>query len=250
MGTAFIVNLPSVKSTNSALAEMAADAPNGTVVTAIEQTAGRGQRGNTWESEPGKNATFSILLRPAEIGAAEQFVVSEAVALAVAETLDGLTAGSGTEVCIKWPNDVYAGDRKICGILIENTLTGRRIERSIAGIGINVNQAEFRSDAPNPVSLLNVTGVEHDTGAVTAEVAGRILDNLEAVDGDADAQARMHERFMSRLWRRRGLWRWLDAASGEVIKASIAGVERDGRLILETADGDRRRYAFKEVVYV
>ncbi|MDE5927427.1 MAG: biotin--[acetyl-CoA-carboxylase] ligase, partial [Duncaniella sp.] len=137
-------------STSSYLAGIAADAPHGTVVMAREQTAGRGQRGNSWEAEPGCNITLSLLLRPEGLHPARQFVISQAVSLAIADLVSHFVAAP---VSIKWPNDIYVDDRKICGILIENTITGTSIDRTIVGIGLNVNQTEFRSDAPNPVSM-------------------------------------------------------------------------------------------------
>ena len=148
-------------STNTELARLADEgAPHGTVAIAECQTAGRGQRGNTWESAPGENVTMSVLLHPDGIEPRRQFAISEAVALGVAETLDiYLPAGMRAEV--KWPNDIYVGNRKICGILIENRITSTTIERAIAGIGLNVNQELFVSDAPNPVSLRQLTGARH-----------------------------------------------------------------------------------------
>ena len=151
--------LDSCASTNSVLAGCA-DAPAGLVIATREQTAGRGQRGNTWEAQPGANLTFSLLLRPAAIPAARQFELSMIVSLAIVDTVDAVLedAGCPLRAEIKWPNDIYVADRKICGILIENTLTGRSIDRSIVGIGLNVNQTVFLSDAPNPASLCGFTG--------------------------------------------------------------------------------------------
>ena len=98
------------------------DAPAGTVLAARMQTAGRGQRGASWEAEPGKNLTFSQLFRPDRLHAARQFELSMLVSLAIADTVDDLIAHTGLSAKIKWPNDIYVGDRKICGILIENKL--------------------------------------------------------------------------------------------------------------------------------
>ena len=114
-------------STNSELARLAAEgAPHGTVVSCTAQTSGRGQRGNTWESAPGENVTMSVLIRPDGVAPREQFAISEAVALAVAETLDAYLP-SGMRAEVKWPNDIYVGDRKICGILIENRISSTEI---------------------------------------------------------------------------------------------------------------------------
>ena len=134
------------------------------VVVAEYQTAGKGCGENSWESERGKNLTFSVLLHPTEISANCQFRISEAVSVALCETIERLfrplspADGSphlGERIMIKWPNDIYVGDRKICGILIENMLWGRIIDESIVGIGLNVNQKAFLSDAPNQCRSYN-----------------------------------------------------------------------------------------------
>ena len=165
-------------STNSYLAGIAADAPHGTVVMAREQTAGRGQRGNSWEAEPGCNITLSLLLRPEGLHPARQFVISQAVSLAIADMVSHFVAAP---VCIKWPNEIYAGDRKICGILIENTITGTSIDRTIVGIGLNVNQTEFRSDAPNPVSMRQLMPkIEFDVESLARAMVSDILGRVDA----------------------------------------------------------------------
>ena len=154
-----LVILPVTASTNSWVAANSDTLAHGDIVMAVEQTAARGQRGNTWEATPGLNLTLSMLLRPEGVEAARQFDISRAVALGTAEMLQELLE---QEVLIKWPNDIYVGDRKIAGILIENTLTGRLIDRSIAGIGVNINQEVFHSDAPNPVSVSQLTVRTYD----------------------------------------------------------------------------------------
>ena len=123
-----------------------------TTVVADFQTAGRGQRGNSWESEYGKNLMFSFVLYPTFLEARKQFLLSQIASLAVKETLD-LYIG---DVSIKWPNDIYWKDKKICGMLIENDLMGIHISQSIAGVGININQKEFHSSAPNPISIIQI----------------------------------------------------------------------------------------------
>ena len=125
-----------------------------TTVTAEFQTAGKGQRGNTWEAEEGKNLLFSFVLYPSFLEARRQFILSQIVSLAIKEELSRWS----DEITIKWPNDIYWKDKKICGILIENDLSGHHIRRSIAGIGININQEVFNSDAPNPFSLKQIPG--------------------------------------------------------------------------------------------
>lgn len=237
-----------VSSTNTYMAQYAAEMTHGSVVAAHCQTAGRGQRGNTWESQPGMNATFSMMLLPDAVAAREQFLVSEAVAVGVAVTLQEYL-GDGVEVCVKWPNDIYVADRKICGILIENVLSGPTIARSIAGIGINVNQREFLSDAPNPVSMYQISGGEYPVSEVIETVRRRILDAYSRyiAAGDHDG---LHRLYCSMLWRRHGLHPYTDAATGVRFNAAIATVELTGHITLRDEAGTERRYAFKEVAAV
>lgn len=226
-------------STNDDARRMAAEgAPHGAAVFAREQTAGRGQRGNTWESEAGSNATFSVVLRPSTVTANRQFGISQVVALAVVDTL----AEYGIEACVKWPNDVYVGDLKICGILITHSLSGSDIVYTIAGIGINVNQRSFLSDAPNPVSMWQLTGIEYDPVEIARRVTRRIADDVAALPaGDHD------ERYRTHLWRGEGYWPYRDAATGECFDARITAISPTGILTLTPRTGTPRHYAFKEV---
>ncbi len=213
-----------------------------TLVTADFQTSGRGQTGSSWESETAKNLLFSLLFHPHGVEAARQFCLAQAVALAICETLSGYTGN----VSIKWPNDIYRKDRKICGMLIENSLTGRHIEACIVGVGVNVNQQMFRSDAPNPVSLRQVTGKEHDPVAILADIVGRFMGYYQDIRrGDAESVARNYKK---RLYRRKGFHPYKDA--GGTFEAEIRDVEPTGHLVLADRGGVTRRYAFKEVRHV
>lgn len=237
----FII-LEETASTNTELRGMV-DAEHGTVVAARCQTAGRGQRGNTWESAAGANLTFSILVRPKAIPPSKQMAISRAVSLAIVRWLDRYLKEEAT---IKWPNDIYVGDKKICGILIEHVLTSGRIDRTIIGVGININQREFLSDAPNPVSLSQLTGEIYPLDIMLEEVAEAILRHVDAEDGAGGGLT--ESDYMSRLWRREGYYRYRDAG-GEFI-ARIVGVAGDGMLTLERADGKQSTYAFKEVTAI
>ena len=240
----------SLSSTNTVLKSMAHRLPHAYTLVTREQTAGRGQRGNTWEAEPGMNLTFSMLLRPQCITPARQFVISEAVAMGIACALDPLLP-AGMRAEIKWPNDIYAGDRKICGILIEHTLgSASGITWSVAGAGVNVNQREFLSPAPNPVSLAQLTGREFDLTALMKDVAGSILREFEAADSpDTEAAAGLHRRFMQRLWRNDGAAHPFRYPSGELFNATIVDVAPDGRLTLAGEDGSTLGFYFKEVAF-
>ena len=221
------------------------------VVVAEYQTAGKGCGSNTWESERGKNLTFSVLLHPTEIRAKWQFQISEAVSVALCETLEQLFRALGPtgsfpdsveqEVTIKWPNDIYVGDRKICGILIENRLKGSMITDSIVGIGLNVNQREFLSDAPNPVSIYQLTGEETDREALLQAFLAELS---KAMEMEPEA---LTEAYHRRLYRRVGMHRFSDSL-GE-FEAKVLNVLDDGRLVLLDAEGKARMYAFKEVAF-
>ncbi len=237
--------LDETTSTNTALASMP-DARHGTVVITDCQTAGRGQRGNSWEASPGLNVTMSMLLEPRSITAAGQFAVSEIVALGVANILS-LLARPADRITVKWPNDIYAGDRKIAGILIENTLAGNRIMKSIAGIGVNINQPRFESDAPNPVSLLQLTGIEQHIPTVADLIAREILSLADLYDTPSRLQ-QLHEQYISMLWRRDGFHPYIDTATGRRLSAAIADVAPTGHItLIDESTSHRHTYAFKEV---
>lgn len=230
-------------STNNYLALIASDSPHGTVVRAGRQTAGRGQRGNSWESAPGENILMSVLLRRPGIAPADQFIISQAVALAIRDTLAKYMPGE--EVSVKWPNDIYVGNRKICGILIENSLGTDEIDYSIAGFGVNVNQTEFLSDAPNPVSMAQICDRRFDTGLIAREIAEAVIAEYDSIfDGQADD---IRERYFNALWRRKGFHPYFDCIREEIIYAKIHSVAPDGHISLELSDNSRRIFAFKEV---
>lgn len=243
-----VLTLPEVDSTNTYMAAHAADFGHGDVVMALNQTGGRGQRGNSWESEPGLNVTMSMMLRPEGLSARQQFAISEAVATGIAVVTRSLV-GQAAEVTVKWPNDIYAGDLKICGILIENVLCGTRIERSIAGIGLNVNQERFVSPAPNPVSARMLTGRVYPVNDTVKRLREAVLDNMRLTES-AEGMAELHSRYMSMLWRRHGYHPYRDAVTGISFMAAIESIDPMGFLALALPDGTVRRYAFKEVAAV
>ncbi len=240
------IKVSQTASTNTYLSRLAATLPGGTVIYTPCQTAGRGQKGNSWESEDGKNLTFSHLLKRPPVKARDQFYLSEAAALAVVEAL---TTEAGDGFSVKWPNDVYWQDKKVCGMLIENSLNGSDIAICIIGIGINVNQQVFVSDAPNPVSLINISGHEHDLMALLKRVCSRIE---QLVDSLADDTARrdLHQRYMAALYRNDGQLHLWEDADGNRFMASVAGIAPDGTLTLLHEDGTRHDYLFKQVKHI
>lgn len=238
-----VIELDSTHSTNSWIAEHDTELTAPTLVYALEQTAGRGQRGNSWEAEPSKNLTASAFVVPDGVESFRQFVISEAVALAVTDLL----ADFGVVAKVKWPNDIYVGDKKICGILIEHSIMGRQIMRTIAGVGVNINQQEFLSDAPNPVSVLQLTGKNHEI----ADVAKALGEKIDSRMAQIAEEGRVHAEFLSKLWRGDGrLYPFRDVARNEEINARIEDIAPDGILSLRTDEGDLRKYAFKEVEFI
>lgn len=238
--------LHETSSTNSYLSRMASILPSGTVIYTNSQTSGRGQRGNSWEAEPGKNLTFSMLVKQPAVVPSKQFRISEAVSLAVVEWLSQYSDGFS----VKWPNDIYYNDKKICGILIEHVLCGNAIVHTIVGVGINVNQQHFLSDAPNPVSLIHVTGHEIPLEPALHEVCERIETALDFSKADDVAFATLHERYVKSMYRNDGQLHGFELPSGERFHAMIADVAESGMLKLRHEDGSEREYAFKEVAYL
>lgn len=242
-----IVELDTVDSTSNYLARLAAEgAPHATVVTARNQTAGRGQRGNSWEAEPGKNITMSMLLRAPYLPAvapARQFALSEHVALATASVIAPLLP-CPEELAVKWPNDIYVGDRKIAGILLECAISTAGITRMTVGLGLNVNQTRFVSDAPNPVSLAMITGRTYELRPLLNDLAQAIL-KFPAVTGEEYPFPDTHTRYMAALWRREGMHRYRDKETGEEFEAAIDNVMPDGHLRLRHVDGTLTLHPFR-----
>ena len=183
------IHLNETHSTNSYLRELIMrekEQPEGTVVITDYQTAGRGQKGNSWESERGKNLTFSILLHPNHIPPGKQFILSQLISIAIV----GVLKEYDRHFTIKWPNDIYWKEKKIAGMLIEVDLTGSSLSNAIIGIGININQRHFKSDAPNPVSLTQITGKEHNLSELLEKILDSIVDEYNKYTPDNEEEIR------------------------------------------------------------
>lgn len=231
-------------STNTYLAERCNEEtlPELTSVYTSYQSAGRGQRGNSWESEAGANLLFSFVTFPDFLEARRQFLLSQITALALQEVLSQYAEG----ITIKWPNDIYWYDKKLCGTLIENDLTGAFISRSISGTGVNLNQLKFISDAPNPVSLRQITGQTYAPSAILKQLMERISNYYAQLkSNDTTNITRLYKE---KLYRRNGFHRYRDA-HGE-FSACICDIEPIGKLILKDEKGQSRAYMFKEVEYI
>ena len=195
------------------------------------QTAGRGQAGNGWESEEGKNLLCSILLPPNK----NLYFLNIAIGVALLRVI-------GEYFTIKWPNDIYFGDKKVAGILIENAIIGNEIKYSIAGIGLNVNQTTFVSDAPNPVSLKQIRGQEYDI----ERLMNHLFETVQRVLNESEQEVWAY--YKSHLYRREGFWPFEDKDGP--FEAAIKDVLPTGEIVLEDKKGQERIYHFKQVRYV
>ncbi len=217
-------------------------AMEGTVVMTQFQTKGKGQQGNSWESEPGKNLLASYILQPKFLMAANQFSLSKAVSLALTDLL----AEENIEVSIKWPNDIYTGNKKIAGILIENSVVGLHLHSAVAGVGLNLNQTDFISNAPNPVSLRQLTGKNYDV----EEIAEKLWDKLKMRYNQLKSLnfSIVDTDYLGHLFRFR---EWAFYAKQSVFfEAQIIGIGDFGQLQLEHRNGKISNHFFKEVEFV
>ena len=247
-----IIWLESIGSTNEEARRRISALDNLSVLSAVSQTAGRGQRGNTWSAKPGENLTFSIVLKygpgaTPEIRALDQSVISEITALSVVDFL----AAHGIEAKIKWPNDIYAGDRKICGILIEHSVRSGLLSSSIIGIGLNVNQRNFDVNLPNPISMalcldqtLSLTGLLEEFMQTFRGYWRRYLN----ITGGLTLVRRL---YLSQMWRKDSPARYLDTVSGKEFTGIIRGLSDIGHLMVEDIEkGELKEFAFKEIGYI
>ncbi len=280
----------SIDSTNLQAHRELPHAEEGTVWVADFQTAGRGQRGNSWESSKGENLLFTILLRPDFVPVADQFSISQITALAIVKYLES----KGLQPKIKWPNDIYINDKKICGILIEHTLSGANLSASILGIGININQMVFESDAPNPTSLLlelqqrnstlppELWKMQQTVSTPRSELPERDckLEQMILLDRPVELELVLQQLFslyeelhvevekvgcgeiedlsagainreyLFYMYRYNQLSGYIETETGNKIMGRIKGINRYGCLLLEKEDGIIQEYAFQQIRYI
>lgn len=219
--------------------------PEGFVVRADFQHAGKGQGANRWESVKGKNLLFSLLLYPSHIPVEEQFLVSQIVSVGILRALKQSVADDTVRngFSLKWPNDIYWNEQKIGGILIENSWQGGVIASSVIGAGLNINQKVFLSDAPNPVSLLQITGKRFRRKKILDLIMSEIADCY--VNKTA---GQIRREYINSLFRKTGHYRF--QAGDELFSACIESVEKDGKLILKRDNGQVSGFYFKEVGFV
>jgi len=221
------------------------DVAEGTVITAMYQSSGRGLGNNKWESEKGKNLTLSIILYPSFLPLDKQFMLNKMISLGIYDMISHLIQNIQT-VKIKWPNDIYIGNKKVSGTLIENAIVGNTFQQAIIGIGININQDIFFSDATNPVSLKNITNKEFDKK--------ECLDLLCSCIEERYSQLKdsfynlLDEEYLSALFRKDELATYI--YKNQMIVAAIKEISEEGKLILETIEKEIIECNFKEIEFV
>jgi len=241
---ATIIHVPETESTNIYAIELLShNRPvEGSVIITDHQTKGKGLDSNSWESEKGKNLTFSIILYP-QFTAEKQFILNKAVSLGIYDMLvDELP---DQNVSIKWPNDIYIGDKKTCGILIQNSIMGKYFDYVVAGIGLNVNQTRFLSNAPNPVSLKLASGKDYNTDEILHKLLAGVFKRYTQVN---TPEARTIELEYQQALYRLMEWHYY-TVKGKKIYARITGTNEYGQLLLDSATGQVLVCDLKEVSY-
>lgn len=239
-----IVSLSNVDSTNNYLKELLTKSrpvPEGSVIMAVKQSAGRGQIGNTWHSEAGKNLTFSLVLYPSFLPIDQQFELTKAISLALN---DVLSSYFGPSAKIKWPNDCYINDKKIGGILIENSIQGNQIKHSIIGVGLNVNQSDFPSELINATSFNQAFSKEHELMTVLGEICSAIearylqlkAGNLKEIDAQY-----LNNLYLLNQW---NIYR----INGCLQNGKICGIDSQGQLQVEI-DNQIQSFGLKEIAF-
>ncbi len=213
----------------------------GTAIIAGHQTAGRGQIGRSWYASPGCNVLASVILYPRWLGARDQFGLSQAAALAVADTVRPYAPAQ-----VKWPNDVYVGDAKVAGILIQNSLTGGQIQWSVVGIGLNVNEANFPPDLPKAASLLQIGGSTVPLDAIREQLFRHLEQRYLQLKAHPEYLA---ADYLANLYRYDAWHTYLRAETGQRFRGKITGIDNAGRLGILSEDGTHSYFDLKEVVF-
>ncbi len=240
-----MVELPELPSTSAHAQMLLSESipPAGTVITTFHQTAGRGQIGNHWESEPGKNISLSAIFYPDFIEAKDQFQLNQCISLAVFDLVKNCLPNA--PVSIKWPNDIYVGSCKIAGILIQNSLINTQIRSTVAGIGININQTDFVSNPPNPTSMRLETGQNFPL----YDLVPLLCEHLEGryLQLKAGKMVPLQQDYLSHLYRFGQLANYR-RTNGEAFQGSITGIDEMGRLRMEV-DSRIECFDLKEICF-
>ena len=237
-------HLEKIDSTNAYLQRQQSEADiRNWVVSADEQTAGKGMGNNGWESEVGKNLTFSLAVDVSFLPAERQFLLSEAVALGLYEALCPLIPEK--KLHIKWPNDIYFENRKLAGILINSTIKANMMDVSIIGIGLNVNQMQFQDWPTHPISLKMITGKEYALQPLSEQIAEHILIKVEQLK---TSPAAIEQEYLKRLYRYRT---WANyEVDGKNLRLFMMGIDAFGRLRLIDEQHVLYNFDIKEIKFV
>lgn len=237
-----------------------------TTYAALFQTAGRGQKGNSWKSNKGENLTFTILLKPQFVLPQDQYIISIITTLGITDYLKEKI--SGKKIKIKWPNDIYVEDKKICGILIEHSIGGEGINHSIVGIGLNLNQSSFPNDLLNPTSVLLESGKKLEIKTELPNLLDKIFTIYDSYRSDRDYNS-LYDRYISNLYRYGEIHKFIELndisadktiptyftsnkveKEGKIIEGKIVGINRQSCIEIELISGEKRSYSFKEIGYI
>jgi BirA family biotin operon repressor/biotin-[acetyl-CoA-carboxylase] ligase len=251
MQTLFIgqnsIHLTVVDSTNSYASEMLRQIRpvEGTIIYTFEQNQGRGQRGNSWHSEPNKNVALSLILRPAFLSGNEQFLLTKIASLAVADLMAELLQQE-CEIKIKWPNDIYVNGKKIAGILIENVISENTIQSSIIGIGLNINQTAFNAEANNATSLSLLCGNEFNLQIIIESLC-RFLE-ARYLQLKSNKRDLIDSNYLKRLYK---LNEWKNYSSqDEIFEGRIISVSATGKLQVELHTSEIKEFDLKEIMFL
>lgn len=237
-----IIHFDHIESTNSHAIELVTNSSptEGTVISADFQTQGRGQIGRYWHSEPSMNLLFTIILYPTFLSVQNQFALSQSICLGIIRALSKL----GINAMVKWPNDIYVGDRKLAGILIQNQIQGKSLRSSAVGIGLNVNQHSFPDEIPNPISMCNILKTSINRDEILSEIWAQIryYYNKVALGQLDDISSEYHD-----IMYKKDQWQWFE--TDERFKGKVKGVDKTGRLVVEQNEVDLS-FDFREIKWL
>lgn len=216
--------------------------PDFTVIFTKQQSKGRGQRENIWYSEPNKNLLFSIIAYPKNLKAKNQFYLSKVISLGIVNYLNSKTEGFK----IKWPNDIYFREKKICGVLIENSVSAYDIKNSIIGIGLNINQKKFPDYLPQADSLINITSEVYNLEKELNAILKHILISYKNLK--PENFYKIDKEYFSKLYKINELSEFRDKNGN--FSGIIKGTLPEGKLIIETSNSGIRYYDFKEIEFI
>ena len=244
-----IVHLTEVDSTNSYAKALLKDVkvPEGTVISTDNQTRGKGQRGNIWVTEPAANITCSLILYPRFLNASNHFFLSKVISLAIHATLAELLDSGNYDIKIKWPNDILVNNKKICGVLIENAFRHEKLQESVIGIGLNVNQDEFKELSEKATSLKLLCNKKFDKQLILK----RLLKHIEVLylQLKQGKEATIHESYLKNLLLFDQTTQFKDLVTGKKLKGKITNVLANGHLVIESTSGERKTFDLKEIEF-